>query len=435
MYKINKYYLTKYKIPLIWIYDKNFQSTYFQQYIRVGSVNEKRNEKGLSHFLEHMLFKGTEKRKTSKNISMNVEKFGGYFNAHTTKEYTCYELNIASEYFYNTLEVMLDMIFNSNLNKKDIEEEKDIVIHELQNTLSSSSRLLHLKNYENIYQNTIYEDPVIGFKSIIKKYNKKIVYNFYKQYYIPQNMFLIIYSSINPNNYIKIENCFNRFISLNNFRQIDYYIPLIKSKELKLEDRIRINYYPNSEQIKMIINFKTYDIYNSNNIVLELISNYLGSGMASELFLILREKYQLTYSVNCYTTNYKENGTISIYLTCENSIKKLIICIRETMKILVILKKMKNFDINKLEFWKKYTRGINILSFERPSAIIGYLVDNELYGMKRTLKSYYKEISDIKLKDIKDVSNDIFTINNLYITILCDNKKITQKKIIKELKL
>ena len=122
MYKIKKYNITKYKIPLLWVYDKKIKSTYFQHYIRVGSINENKEEKGMSHFLEHMLFKGTEKRKTSKNISINVEKYGGYFNAHTTKEYTCYELNIASDYFLNTLDVMLDMIFNSKLNKGDIDE-------------------------------------------------------------------------------------------------------------------------------------------------------------------------------------------------------------------------------------------------------------------------------------------------------------------------
>lgn len=432
MYKIKKFNITKYKIPLLWVYDKNCKSTYFQHYIRVGSINERKDEKGLSHFLEHMLFKGTEKRKTSKNISINVEKYGGYFNAHTTKEYTCYELNIASDYFLNTLDVMLDMLFNSKLNKGDIEEEKDIVIHELQNTLSSSSHFLHLKNYENIYQNTIYEDPVIGFKSIIQKYNKKLVSNFYNQYYIPQNMFMIIYTSINPINYLNIEKCFNKFIPYKNYK-INSYLPSIKLKELTIEDRVKINYYPNNDQIKLIINFKTYNVYNKKNVVLDLISNYLGSGMASELFLILREKYQLTYSVNCYTTNYKEIGTISIYLTCENSIKKLMMCLRETMKILFLLKSMKNFDIEKLEFWKKYTRGINILTFERPSSIINFLVDNELYGINRTLKSYYKEISDIKLDDIKEVSNEIFTFNNLFITILCNNKGITQNKIIKEI--
>jgi predicted Zn-dependent peptidase len=429
MYKIYNYYITKYRIPLIWIYDKNIESTYYQHYVRVGSINEKKEEKGLSHFLEHMLFKGTDKRKTSKNISINVEKFGGYFNAHTTKEYTCYELNIASEFFFNTLDVMLDMVFNSKLN--DINEEKEIVIHELQNTLSSASRLLHFKNYENIFQNTIYKDPVIGFKSTIHKYNKNIVSKFYNQYYIPQNMFIVIYSSISPVNRTQVEKRFNTFLSKYSFNEINYFIPLVKPKELTLEDRIVIEQYDNNEQIKMIISFRTYPVYNNKNVVLDLISDYLGSGMASELFLILREKYQLTYSVDCYTTNYKDIGTLSIYLTCDNCIKKMKKCIVETLKIIRDLKELKKFNKEKLEFWKRYTKGINILQFENPSSIIEYVADNELYGMNRNLKNYYKQISDIELEEVKNVANEIFTINNLFITILCDNKAITFNKISK----
>jgi predicted Zn-dependent peptidase len=429
MYKIYKYYITKYRIPLIWIYDKNTQSTYYQHYVRVGSVNEKNNEKGLSHFLEHILFKGTDKRKTSKNISINVEKFGGYFNAHTTKEYTCYELNIASEYFFNTLDVILDMVFNSKLN--DINEEKEIVIHELQNTLSSSSRLLHFKNYENIYQNTIYKDPVIGFKSTIHNYNKNIVANFYNQYYIPQNMFIVIYSSISPVNRIQVEKRFNTFLSKCTFNEINSFIPIVKQKELKIEDRIKIEHSDSDEQIKLIISFRTFPVYNSKNVVLDLISNYLGSGMASELFLILREKYQLTYSVDCYTTNYKDIGTFSIYLTCDNCIKKMKKCITETLKIIKAIKSLKNFDNKKLEFWKRYTKGINVLQYENPSSIIEFIADNELYGINKTLKNYYQDINDIQLDDIKDVSNEIFVENNIFITILCKNKTITTNKIIK----
>jgi predicted Zn-dependent peptidase len=382
--------------------------------VKVGSRNEQISEYGLSHFLEHMLFKGTKKRKESKDVSNSIYKYGASFNAFTNYDMTCYEITISSENLENALEVLADMMFNSTL--VDLKPEIGVVVSENKKSNSNPIELLFEKCNNQVFKNTTFAHSIGGHNTTIKKFNKPFVKKFYKKYYSSNNMILSIsgktpknidkiirkHFNINRINKIPSTPSYNNFI---NFQKKNTFKSLVKS-------------FPQSY---VGISFPLYNYHNQKTYPFDLIDTILCGNMSARLFVKLRDKSGLVYIINSDTDYFNDVGVYTIYFgTYPDKIKKAYnIVINELVDLKTNLvsndelKKAINYSIGSLKLSSENTEYIAYNNFA------------EYYYTKKIIpmNTVFKKIKKVKPIDIKNVANQIFDFYKINVTVV-NNKKI-----------
>lgn len=301
----------QYKIPkntyrfsngfrLIYEESKNkFPITYFDVFCDVGSIFETGDTRGASHFVEHMVFKGTKRLKTSIDVIRSYDDVGAYFNATTTQRYTKYIVKCPDDAFENLISILSDILFNSVFNKKEYAKEKNVVIEE--NLSSDNEDLIWDMTTEMNYKGTPYEYPVDHIKYHTKpkeslEYEKII--DFYEKFYQPNNMILSVTSNI-P--FIKIINILKKtffYKKITKYEQEKECRKSIFYTQLHEKNKIEYNIKKsnNDDVTYMHLSFRICNQYSSDIHALRFLSNIMGGYFSSRLFVLLRENNGLTYS-------------------------------------------------------------------------------------------------------------------------------------------
>jgi predicted Zn-dependent peptidase len=274
-------------------------------YIRVGSRNETPNMAGASHFLEHMLFKGTSKR-NAREIAESFESIGGQLNAFTSKEYTCVYARTLDEDLERAMEIVFDMLFDSQLNKKDLDTERNVVIEEINMYEDTPDELIH-----DVFARKFWEDhpmgsSILGTIDTISAMNRDELFQYYKKYYVPNNMIIAVAGNVD--NY-KVRDFIENALELygNN-------IPDFK-KENPVGGIPFISLVPKEvEQVQICLGVPGISYHDENRYTQNVMNSILGGGMSSRLFQKLREELGLAYSVYSYPSNYSDTGLYSIYI-------------------------------------------------------------------------------------------------------------------------
>ena len=377
--------------------------------VKIGSIHEIKGKYGLAHYFEHMLFKGTKKFPKSKLITDEIYKYGGKTNAFTSYDCTGYYITINSKYTEKAISILADIFFNSIF--IDYQKEKNVVISE-NKTRNTNPQFLCLSKFENmIYKNTPYNHNVIGINSNIKKFTKKDIKDFYNKYYIPSNCVLSITGRTNKN----VEKLIKKYFNINsiNGKKINNitYKPVINFIDLQKKERNKII----KQKLSQAHVYLGFPCYNDQNIfkkyVLYVISLILGGNMSSKLFIKLREKHGLVYTISSTLDLSFDVGVFLIYFGTFNSkVNKV------TKLILEELEKIKKNGFTKEEL----NKGINYIllasemnSENNISVNIDYAYQLMYFNKINTLKHdeiMYKKITN---KDIIEVANEIFNINKL----------------------
>jgi len=382
--------------------------------VKVGSRNESKNEYGLSHFLEHMLFKGTKKRKESKDVSNSIYKYGASMNAFTDYDMTCYHITISSEHTEDALEVLADMMFNSTL--ADLKPEIGVVVSENKKNSSNPIDILFEKSCNQVFKNTTLAHSVGGHNTIIKKFNKAFVNKYYKKYYSSNNMILSI-AGKTPSN---VESMIKKYFSKNNIKTIPKSPSYMNFKDIQNKPRFNSIVKP-FPQSYVGISFPIYDFNDKRSYALGIIDTILCGNMSSRLFIKLRDKSGLVYIVNTDLSYYKDLGMYTIYFgTYPNKINKAYnIVINE-------LTDLKNNLVTKSELNKAidYSIGSQKLIAEDTNFIAENNFSEYYYSNKiESWASVFKKIKNVKPIDVKNVANDIFKFEKINVNIV-NNKKI-----------
>ena len=222
--------------------------------VNVGSINEKKDEEGMAHFLEHMLFKGTKKRLKSKNISNNIYKVGGETNAFTSYDITAYYICIGSDFVENAIDILSDMLFNSTF--RDFTEEKDVVISENKKNTSIPQAKFYQKYLSMVYKGTPYQHNIGGTNSVIKKFTLKRLKEFYYKYYKPENIVVSIAGKIPKNIDKLVSKYFNKKMKNNKKPVEDITVSNFRDKQKKPNFLSMID---NVDQADVIIGFPCYN--------------------------------------------------------------------------------------------------------------------------------------------------------------------------------
>ena len=300
--------------------------------VNVGSVNEKKKQYGMAHFLEHMLFKGTEKRLHSKNITNNIYKLGGTTNAFTSYDMTGYYISIGHEFVADAIEILADILFNSTF--RDMEEEKGVVISENKRNTSSPQTKFYLKFNEMMYKCTPYQHDIGGINTYIKKFTKKMVIDFYKKFYFPENIVLSIAGKVPKNIKSIVRKHFNKKMKRGRGSAIEDV--LVKDfMEMQRVPRSLSMITKNLDQAEIVIGFPCYDYNDRRSHVLVIASTVLGGNMSSRLAIKLREELGLVYTVSSSVDTNIDSGDFTVSAgTFLNKVGKVIhVIIEELVKM------------------------------------------------------------------------------------------------------
>jgi predicted Zn-dependent peptidase len=398
-------------------------SIYFS--FKVGSKNETDDIMGISHFIEHMMFKGSKKYPNYLNISKMFDANGISFNAYTSKEITAYHYKFLStpENLDIICKITSDMIFNPLMRDKDIKPERNVIIQEMKDDSDDIDEFIaeQIENY--LFKDHTLANPIIGNNKTLDHITRKHLIEYHRKYYRPDNL-VISFSGKMQHNYISIiTKYFNSaFIEspLDNQSGTIQIIPYIDKQMTPV-----IHCTPKKlEQDYIHIIFKTKGYFDPLLLQYKLLSNILGGNMSSRLFVEIREKLGYVYSIKCDITNYEEVGYFDIYT--QNEPDKTLKCIREICNQLVKIKKQGITEKELLDNKKNYCD-----IFKTQFDDVEY--ENEFYNKQllcnkplETMSERITHINQITPQDIQNTANDLFNFNRVNVITFgkADQKKI-----------
>lgn len=273
-------------------------------WVKNGSRNENKDNSGISHFIEHMFFKGTEKR-NAKEIAQSIEDVGGQINAFTAKEATCYYVKILDTHLDLALDVISDMIFNSKFDEEEIEKEKGVVIEEINMNEDSPEDVLIELHSKAIWGDDPIALPILGNENTVDSFTKKILLDYISSRYIPENCVLSIAGKFNKNDILKIVEDYFGDWKFKGKNLINYSAPKILTNHLFKEKQI--------EQLHISLGLTGIELGSDDLYPLLFLNNILGGGASSILFQKIREELGRCYSIYSYLSALNNTGVVSIY--------------------------------------------------------------------------------------------------------------------------
>ncbi len=383
-------------------------------WFNVGTRNEE-NINGIAHFVEHMIFKGTGNR-NAKRITTEIESLGGYLNAFTTKEYTCFYAHGINGNFDKTFEVLVDIVKNPAFRTEDIEKEKGVVYDEISDTQDSPEDLIYDEFESLIFKGNRLAFPILGTKDSVKSLRRKNLFDFINKFYGAGNLIISVVGDIPIE---KIKGSVEKY--LRDFRNSG-----LPQKDLfggSISQKFHIR--KDIKQSHLILG-KPVDGYSSKKrIVARLLSILLGEGSGSKLFQTLREENGIAYQINSFINSYFETSAFGIYLSTNE--KKFPLALELIYKEIESLKN-NGLKADELKRAKEYLKGSYILSSESLTNRMQRLAHSlSYYGRVKTIEEIVSEIDSISPQDILEFSRKSLNLEDFSTVVISANVDILSK--------
>jgi len=376
-------------------------------WIDVGSRDEENDEGGVSHFIEHMLFKGTKKR-TAKEIASSLESVGGALNAFTGREHTCYFARVLDEHLDIALDVISDILKNPLLNPSHFEKEKEVIISEIKEMEDSPADLIHDLLMSTMWKENSLGRPIIGtMESVLKMARGQLVDFMRINYTYPR---VVIAASGNLKHGVLVDKIKRKFeFSTNSSPIHKKQTPSLVENNLMVEKR-------KTAQTHVCLGIPVFPYQDRRRYSALVLSNILGGGMSSRLFQTIREKLGLAYSIYTFVDFFKDVGVFEMYLGTHkrNIVRALELVMREIAKL-----KKNSLTSEELSHAKSQLKGNMILALESTSNRMNRLARYELFlndyvGLDQTIDS----INRIKAKDVIEMAQEFLIKDKLSAVVL-----------------
>jgi len=377
--------------------------------VGTGSKYETKDINGISHFLEHMFFKGTVKRPSTLKISETLDSVGGEYNAFTSKEVTGFWAKVDKKHSDVALDWISDIFLNSKFAEEEIQREKGVIIEEVNMYLDTPVAYIG-----DLWEKLLYGDQpagwmTIGEKENIMSFNRKKVFDYYNSHYSSSNVIVCVAGAVETK---KIE------------KEIETYFKVIKKglagkkikvKEVQHEPKVLLH-NKKTDQTHFCLGVRAYDLFDKRKYALSLLSVILGGNMSSRLFIKVRERNGLAYSIHTSADNSTDTG----YLVTQAGIdhKNL------EKSVELILQEYKDLKDNKitekeLQKAKDYLKGITSLSLDSSDVQASFYAVQELLEKNiLTPEEKFKKIDEVSAEDIKKVAEDIFLPEKLNLAVI-----------------
>ena len=355
--------------------------------VKYGAIYEDEKEKGIAHFIEHLCFKGTEKR-TAKEIAFELEKVGGILNAFTSEELTAYHVKLPSKHLELAMDVIFDIFFNPIFPEEEVKKEANVICEEIK--MYHDDPQMHA--LEKIKEN-LYEKPfgmfIAGTEENVMAMTREQLLKKHREVYVPANSILAV---VGNNDFDEVVKFAEKFVVDRIGKKLE--IPEIRKKILKTEER-----RDNLQQANVVMGFHFPSSCDKERYAAEVFSAILGHGMSSKLFTEVREKRGLVYDIKAEIDSGKNYGYMLIYAgTKKTKIREVIgICFNE-------FKNMKNLTPKELKDAKEKVIGNYEVRNENSDNTALHLIFEELFGGAENYYKYAENINKVSLEDIKNLA-------------------------------
>lgn len=378
---------------------ENFKSCTIGVWVKAGSITETNEENGISHLIEHMLFKGTEKR-TAKQIAIDVDNLGGQINAFTSKECTCYYIKVTDEKIDEGIEVLADLFINASIPKEELEKERYVVLEEIAMYNDTPDEVVHEIVSSAFYTGTPLEKTILGPAKNVENFTREDIMAYRQKYYSAKNILIAVAGNFDEN---ELFDSLNKYFCTHKLSDAEKSVVDYKESEKISRE---VSAYKDIEQAHICWAYPGFDLLDDKRYALSVLNNIVGGSMSSRLFQSIREERGMAYSVYSYPSVYLHSGMFCVY--AGTMLKNA----DEVLKLMdAEIKKLISDKITKEEFEqsKQQLKGNYILALESTSARMNSIGKAQLLaGRVREDDEIIKQIEDIKFDEVADIIPYIF---------------------------
>lgn len=375
--------------------------------VKVGALNESLNEKGISHYIEHMLFKGTENRSFQK-LNDDLEALGGEYNAYTDFSQTVYSISCLEEELKSAIEILSDMLICSKFPEEEIEKERGVILAEIRSSKDSVEDFSFKKINEVAFKHSSLRYDVAGLDENVKSFTKKELYEYYKKYYIPNNSLITMVSSLSHEE--AFEEISKHFSKWEPKEKIELIVKDEKNRNIK-----KVTTKENIELCTIIYLFTFYDLDKNYELPLRILNHRLGESANSLLFREVRENRGLAYDIYSHLDITQNVRTLYVYTAVdEEDIDDAANAIEEIFKDI----KFRNIIIgeNDLNVMKKVHKTAVISTLEDSVELCSYILSQSLED--EDIFEFLKDmdrLNTITADEIYEVANKVLNDPTIHI--------------------
>ena len=375
-------------------------------WVNVGARDESSSESGLSHFIEHMIFKGTEKR-TAFQIAKEFDAIGGQTNAFTSAENTCYHAKVMDTHLETMVDILSDIFLNSMFDEKEVENERAVILQEIAMVEDSPDEYIHLLSGSNFWGDNSLGRSVLGTREKVAGFNSHAIKGFFHKFYQPERIVISVAGNLEHNRLMDlIGPVFESIRSGNSFPE-----------RITPQGRSKVNLHQRElEQVHICLGTKGISITDPRRYAYSLMNTILGGNMSSRLFQEIREQRGLAYSVYSFISSYVDTGMFGAYagVNPNNACKSTELILKEISRL-----KQMRVDPNELKDAKAHTKGNIMLASESNDNQMVRLAQNEThFGRYIPLEEIANNIESVTQDDILHLAESLFLKGRFALTLL-----------------
>jgi predicted Zn-dependent peptidase len=386
-----------------------------------GSRDEAPELNGISHFTEHMVFKGTKNR-SARDIARQVDSIGGNMDAFTGKETICFNIKVLDEHVPVAIDILSDLVLNPTFDLKDIVREKGVILEEIKMDEDNPDYLVHEIFTQNFWKDHPLGKPILGTKETVRSFEQQKLFDFYRQRFSPNNM--IISAAGNLNHHAFVQLIKERFAGLAAVPN-GFHLPAPE-----ITPRVITRNKKSLEQVQLCVGVPSHPISDEKRYVSYVLNTVLGGGMSSRLFQKIREEQGLVYSIYSDLNPYRDTGCMAIYAgTSLESTRKVV------DSVLAEFRELKSEPIaaDELRRAKDQLKGSLMLSLESSTSRMSNLARQEMY-FKRffSLDETIEQIESVKGEEVCEMANCLFRPDKVAVTVLgnLDGLKLSRENLV-----
>jgi predicted Zn-dependent peptidase len=400
---------------------KHIRSISIGIWMKTGSRDEDLPWNGISHFIEHMVFKGT-KHRSAEQIARQVDSIGGNMDAFTAKECISFSIKVLDEHLPIALDVLSDLVRNPVFDVQDITRERGVILEEIKMDEDNPDYLVHEIFTQNFWKDHPLGRPILGTRDTVKRFDRSPVIDFYSQRFSPGNMIITAAGYLNH----------ERFVELvaQHFQDMKPQSNGFHSAPPKIVPKIVLRNKKSLEQVQICVGVPSYPITHVRRHASYILNTLLGGGMSSRLFQNIRERQGLAYAIYSDLNPYRDTGCLSIYAgTSRESAAKVVECIVSEFRKL----KTEIVAQDELRRAKDQLKGSLMLSLESSNARMSNLARQEMYfDHFYGLDELIAKIEAVTAQELQELANQFFNTESIAVTVLgnLDGLKLTRDQLV-----
>jgi predicted Zn-dependent peptidase len=389
--------------------------------MKTGSRDEAPDLNGISHFTEHMVFKGTKTR-TARDIARQVDSIGGNMDAFTGKETICFNIKVLDEHVPVALDILSDLVLNPTFDPKDIAREKGVIMEEIKMDEDNPDYLVHEIFTQNFWKDHPLGKPILGTKETVRSFEQQKLFDFYRQRFSPNNMIISAAGNLNHQRFVQLIK--ERFAGLDRVPN-GFHLPAPA-----ITPRVITRNKKSLEQVQLCIGVPSHPIYDEKRYVSYVMNTVLGGGMSSRLFQKIREEQGLVYSIYSDLNPYRDTGCLAIYAgTSLESTRKVVDSVLAEFREL----KAEPIPEDELRRAKDQLKGSLMLSLESSTSRMSNLARQEMYFHRFfSMDETIEQIESVTGEEICEMANALFHPDKVAITVLgnLDGLKLSKEHLV-----